>query len=163
MSSRVYWARRGAIAELRFDNPKKFNAMTLQMWLDFVAMVKDVAADPEARVLLLRGEGLKAFISGADIAEFDTNRSAATGSAVYDDAVAAAELAAQQPDGAERAEPKRDRGRQRRALPEQAADHSAWSGVLGPPKKLRRLRQVKSKLWPFKERCRIIFACFVFN
>ena len=41
MSSRVYWARRGAIAELRFDNPKKFNAMTLQMWLDFVAMVKD--------------------------------------------------------------------------------------------------------------------------
>jgi enoyl-CoA hydratase/carnithine racemase len=93
MNPRVYWARRGPIAELRFDNPKKFNAMTLQMWLDFVAMVKDVAADPEARVLLLRGEGLKAFISGADIAEFDTNRSAASGSEVYDNAVAAAQQA----------------------------------------------------------------------
>jgi len=93
MSARVYWARRGPIAELRFDNPKKFNAMTLQMWLDFVAMVKDAAADPETRVLLLRGEGFKAFISGADIAEFDTNRSAASGSEVYDDAVAAAQLA----------------------------------------------------------------------
>jgi enoyl-CoA hydratase/carnithine racemase len=93
MGPRVYWARRGPIAELRFDNPKKFNAMTLQMWLEFVAMVKDVAADPEARVLLLRGEGLKAFISGADIAEFDTNRSAASGSKAYDDAVAAAQQA----------------------------------------------------------------------
>lgn len=93
MGPRVHWARRGPIAELRFDNPKKFNAMTLQMWLDFVAMVQEVATDPEARVLLLRGEGDKAFISGADISEFDTNRSAQSGSDVYDDAVAAAQSA----------------------------------------------------------------------
>lgn len=93
MSPRVYWARRGRIAELRFDNPKKFNAMTLQMWQDFVAMVKEATIDRETRVLLLRGEGPKAFISGADISEFDTNRSASSGSDVYDDAVAAAQQA----------------------------------------------------------------------
>ncbi len=91
MSPRVYWVRRGPIAELRFDNPKKFNAMTLQMWLDFVAMVKEAAADNAARVLLLRGEGTRAFISGADISEFDTKRSAASGSGAYDDAVSAAQ------------------------------------------------------------------------
>lgn len=93
MSPRVYWARRGPIAELRFDNPRKFNAMTLQMWLDFVGMVKEAATDLETRVLLLRGEGPKAFISGADISEFDTNRSASSGSDAYDDAVAAAQEA----------------------------------------------------------------------
>lgn len=93
MSPRVYWARRGPIAELRFDNPKKFNAMTLQMWLDFVSMVKDAASDSATRVLLLRGEGSKAFISGADISEFDINRSASSGSDTYDNAVAAAQNA----------------------------------------------------------------------
>lgn len=93
MSSRLYWARRGPIAELRFDNPKKFNAMTLQMWLDFVGMVKDAASDDRTRVLLLRGEGTRAFISGADISEFDTNRSAESGSGAYDNAVADAQAA----------------------------------------------------------------------
>ncbi len=42
------------------------NAATLQGLLD---AVKQVAADPEARVLLLTGSGEKAFVAGADISE----------------------------------------------------------------------------------------------
>lgn len=87
MAGQVVWARRGPISELRFDNPAKMNAMSLAMWLDFADKVKELQADPDARVLLVRGEGDKAFISGADIAEFDSTRSAETGSEAYDDAV----------------------------------------------------------------------------
>ncbi|MBI2772428.1 MAG: enoyl-CoA hydratase/isomerase family protein [Burkholderiales bacterium] len=87
MAGTVSILRRGAIAEMRFDNPAKFNAMSLAMWQDVAAHAKALAPQDDVRVLLLRGEGEKAFISGADISEFDSNRSAETGSAAYDNAV----------------------------------------------------------------------------
>lgn len=82
-----------AIAELRIDNAAKFNAMTLGMWQELASRVAELQNDPAVRVLLLRGEGEKAFVSGADISEFETTRSAETGSAAYDEAVSAAQNA----------------------------------------------------------------------
>lgn len=90
---KVELVRRGAIAELRINNPKKYNAMSLAMWRDVAAHAEALSADNDVRVLLLRGEGNKAFISGADIAEFDTTRSRETGSGAYDGAVDAAQNA----------------------------------------------------------------------
>lgn len=84
---KVVLVRRGPIAELRIDNQKKFNAMSLSMWHDVAAQARALAADETVRVLLLRGEGDKAFISGADISEFDKTRSKETGSGAYDGAV----------------------------------------------------------------------------
>ena len=88
MPGRIDLARTGAVTELRIANPQKFNAMSLQMWHDLLQHVRGLHVNPEIRVLLLRGEGDKAFVSGADISEFDKNRSAASGSAEYDQAVA---------------------------------------------------------------------------
>lgn len=90
---KVALLRRGAIAELRIDNPAKKNAMSLSMWLDVARHARELAADDSVRVLLLRGEGDKSFISGADISEFDTTRSAETGSGAYDGAVDGAQAA----------------------------------------------------------------------
>ena len=90
---KVVLVRRGPIAELRIDNQKKFNAMSLSMWHDVVAHAKTLAADETVRVLLLRGEGDRAFISGADISEFDKTRSKETGSGAYDGAVDGAQAA----------------------------------------------------------------------
>ena len=87
MAGRIVVTQRGAIGEIRIDNPAKFNAMSLAMWQDLATNVQALARDPAMRVLLLRGEGSKAFVSGADISEFDHNRNAETGSGAYDSAV----------------------------------------------------------------------------
>jgi enoyl-CoA hydratase/carnithine racemase len=87
----VVLSRRGSVAEIRFSNPAKYNAMSLGMWQEFAQLVTGLHGDGDVRVLVLRGEGEKAFISGADISEFDTNRSAESGSATYDRAVEAAQ------------------------------------------------------------------------
>jgi enoyl-CoA hydratase/carnithine racemase len=84
---RIITVRRGAIGELRIDNPGKFNAMSLGMWHELAARTREFAAESDVRVVLLRGEGERAFVSGADITEFDTKRSAASGSRDYDAAV----------------------------------------------------------------------------
>ena len=93
MAGRIALVRTGAVAEIRIDQPDKFNAMSLQMWQDLVAQLHALHAAPQVRVLLLRGEGDKAFVSGADISEFDTRRSAESGSEAYDLAVAQAQRA----------------------------------------------------------------------
>ena len=88
-------ARRGGVVEIRFSNPAKYNAMSLAMWQDFGRRVRALATDEAVRVLLLRGDGDKAFISGADISEFDSTRSAQNSSAAYDRAVDEAQNALQ--------------------------------------------------------------------
>ncbi len=81
------------IATLRIDNPAKYNAMSLAMWQELATQVRALGEDRSVRVLVLRGEGDKAFVSGADISEFDKTRSAETGSELYDFAVEDAQAA----------------------------------------------------------------------
>jgi enoyl-CoA hydratase/carnithine racemase len=83
----------GGIVTLRINNPRKFNAMSLTMWQDLGVIVAELCDDPSVRVLLLRGEGERAFISGADISEFESSRSAESGTEVYDRAVEGAQVA----------------------------------------------------------------------
>jgi enoyl-CoA hydratase len=55
-----------------YNNPEKHNAMTA----DMLAAVNDIctayAEDPSVQVVVLRGAGEKAFISGADIKQLDS-------------------------------------------------------------------------------------------
>ena len=55
-----------AWAELTLNRPLKGNALTLAMLDDIEAHVKNVAADPAIRVLVIRGAG-KYFCTGGDI------------------------------------------------------------------------------------------------
>ncbi len=65
----------GAIGWVIFNNPEKRNAMSLEMSAATAAAMEDYARDPAIRVVILRGQGDKAFISGADISQFKERRS----------------------------------------------------------------------------------------
>lgn len=88
--------RNGTVGEVVFSNVKKFNAMTTQMWHDLPARISALDADPEIRVIVLSGDGDKAFISGADISQFDAERTDLLAQQLYTRSVDAAYLAPSQ-------------------------------------------------------------------
>ena len=64
----------GPIGWIVFENPGRHNAMSVAMWEALPAAVDALQADPQVRVLVLRGAGDQAFVSGADISQFDQVR-----------------------------------------------------------------------------------------
>ena len=66
--------RAGPVATIAFSNPKKFNAVSLDMWEAFPRHMQALDADPAVRVIVITGDGDKAFISGADISQFESAR-----------------------------------------------------------------------------------------
>jgi enoyl-CoA hydratase/carnithine racemase len=75
----------GAIGWITFNNPARRNAVSLEMWQALADIVADYAADDAIRVIVLKGAGDKAFVSGADISEFGEKRSSAETSRVYNE------------------------------------------------------------------------------
>jgi enoyl-CoA hydratase/carnithine racemase len=67
--------KQGAIGWLIWDNPTKLNALSPGMYPDAIEVISDFAADPAIKVVIMRGAGRKAFISGADIKSFGETRS----------------------------------------------------------------------------------------
>ncbi|MDB5876357.1 MAG: Enoyl-CoA hydratase/carnithine racemase, partial [Ramlibacter sp.] len=65
----------GPIGWMQFNNPARHNAVTLDMWKAVPEIISEFANDEQIRVVVLRGAGGKAFISGADISEFAEKRS----------------------------------------------------------------------------------------
>ena len=66
--------KEGAIGWVIFNNPEKRNAMSLEM-SEATALAMDAyARDPEVRVVIMKGAGDKAFVSGADISQFKERR-----------------------------------------------------------------------------------------
>ncbi len=61
-----------------FDHPERRNAISVEMWRQIPLAVEALAADPDVRVVILRGEGEAAFVAGADISEFGVERSGAS-------------------------------------------------------------------------------------
>jgi enoyl-CoA hydratase/carnithine racemase len=72
------------IATLTFNNPDKLNALSREMQVALPAALDRVRDDREVRVLVLRGAGDRAFVSGADISEFAEHRTAADDRAAYE-------------------------------------------------------------------------------
>ena len=66
-----------------FNNPEKRNAMSLDMWEGFGHALSELRDDPDVRVVILVGAGDKAFVSGADISQFEKNRHNAQASEEY--------------------------------------------------------------------------------
>ncbi len=71
------------IGWLTFNNPAKHNAISLEMSIGASQALEAFAADPAVRVVVLKGAGEKAFVSGADISEFEKNRSSAAQAEKY--------------------------------------------------------------------------------
>ncbi|ANY10009.1 enoyl-CoA hydratase-related protein [Pseudonocardia sp. HH130630-07] len=93
MSDHVVVERDGAVATVVLNRPAQHNAINAAMYRDLPGIVAGLDADPEVRVLVLRGAGTRAFASGADISEFEAERSDAVRAKAYNEKVAAAEQA----------------------------------------------------------------------
>jgi enoyl-CoA hydratase len=80
----------GPIGWLIFNQPERLNAVRLDMWQGLPAAVESLANDAAVRAIVVRGAGDKAFISGADIAEFDELRFDTPSNRKFTSAVSAA-------------------------------------------------------------------------
>jgi len=74
----------GALGWMVFNNAGKRNALSLDMWAAIPAILDRFERDPMVRVVVLRGAGEEAFISGADISEFEKVRATPEQIAHYD-------------------------------------------------------------------------------
>lgn len=79
----------GPLGWIRFDNPGKRNAMTIDMWQALSRHLARAADLPDLRAVILVGEG-KTFVSGSDISTFGERRSSPEAVAEYAAAVAEA-------------------------------------------------------------------------
>ena len=63
------------IGWITFNAPEKRNAMSLDMWQGLGEILGKLQEEKSLRVLILKGAGDAAFVSGADISEFEDKRS----------------------------------------------------------------------------------------
>lgn len=75
----------GHIGRMIFNNPAARNAVKLEMWQAIPLILDGFEADDDIKVIVLQGAGDKAFVSGADISEFETNRATPEGVKHYED------------------------------------------------------------------------------
>ena len=85
MSGRIHVEKEGALGWLVFDHPERRNAISHEMWEALPGAARSLGADPEVRVVLLRGAGEVAFVSGADISEFEGRRTGGAAAADYEE------------------------------------------------------------------------------
>ena len=67
--------KRDGLGWLIFDQPERHNAISQEMWRAIPGAAAELDADPDVRVVILRGRGEAAFVAGADISEFERTRS----------------------------------------------------------------------------------------
>lgn len=97
-TERMAFDREGGIGWITFNQPARRNAVSLDMWEALHQIVEACAVDPQVRVIVLKGAGDKAFVSGADISEFEDKRSTTRTIADYDAVAHAASLALREVD-----------------------------------------------------------------
>jgi enoyl-CoA hydratase/carnithine racemase len=81
---KVLVAREGAVGWITFNRAARHNALSVEMWAAIPQALDQLEADDQVRVIVLRGAGGKAFISGADISQFEKQRSGEQGRIGYD-------------------------------------------------------------------------------
>jgi enoyl-CoA hydratase len=74
---------RDGVGIITFNNPDKRNAMSLEMWEGLGQALVELRDNPDVRVVILVGAGDKAFVSGADISQFEKTRHNAAASEEY--------------------------------------------------------------------------------
>jgi enoyl-CoA hydratase len=71
---KVIGRKDGPVGHIIFNNPAKLNAVSLDMWDAVHGLLTGYAADAAIHVVVVSGAGGKAFVSGADISKFESER-----------------------------------------------------------------------------------------
>ena len=66
----------GTTLHLRFNNPARHNALSVDMWQAVPPLLRFAQDDERVRLVVFSGAGEKAFVSGADISQFEDMRAA---------------------------------------------------------------------------------------
>lgn len=82
------WLEAGVL-HIQFSNPARHNALSVDMWAAVPRLLANARHDTRVRLVVFSGAGEKAFVSGADISQFEDMRAAK-------DAVTQYELLAEQ-------------------------------------------------------------------
>jgi enoyl-CoA hydratase/carnithine racemase len=91
MTERIIAKKDGAVGWLIFNNPQRRNAVSVDMWEAIPQVLERYDADAEVRVVVLAGAGDKAFVSGADISQFENQRSSQEAVQRYEEIAEAAQ------------------------------------------------------------------------
>ena len=83
-TDRLLARKEAGVGIVTFNNPKRHNAVSLEMWEATTGALAKFAADDEVRVVVLTGAGGKAFVSGADISKFASERASIEATRAYD-------------------------------------------------------------------------------
>lgn len=83
----------GPVATVIFSNLPKMNAMSYDMWHAVPKVFAELDRNPAVRVIVCAGDGDKAFISGADISQFERLRGTVEAQVEYNKAVEQAYVA----------------------------------------------------------------------
>jgi len=75
------------IGSIRLNQPQKHNAISYEMWQGIAQLMDDFEADDAVRVIVVTGEGGKAFSAGADISQFEQKRGSTDAIEIYNAAV----------------------------------------------------------------------------
>src|SRR3954464_6647369 len=66
----------GRALHIRFNNPARHNALSVDMWEAVPPLLAQAREDDRVRLVVFSGAGEKAFVSGADITQFEDMRAA---------------------------------------------------------------------------------------
>lgn len=75
----------GSTLHIRFNNPERHNALSVDMWEAVPVLLAQAEADERVRLVVFSGAGEKAFVSGADISQFEDMRAARAAVARYEE------------------------------------------------------------------------------
>ena len=85
LTERLIAETQGPVGWLTFNNPARRNAVSIDMWEGIPQVLDRFEQDANIRVIVLKGEGDKAFVSGADVSQYEKQRSTAEGIQHYEE------------------------------------------------------------------------------
>ncbi|MGZ3579322.1 MAG: enoyl-CoA hydratase/isomerase family protein, partial [Syntrophales bacterium] len=68
----IIFQKANQVAVIRFNRPKAFNAVNVELFSDIIKALEICADDRDVKVIVLTGEG-KAFCAGGDVALFESS------------------------------------------------------------------------------------------
>ena len=75
----------GSTLHISFNNPQRHNALSVDMWEAVPVLLAQAEHDERVRLVVFSGAGEKAFVSGADISQFEDMRAAREAVARYEE------------------------------------------------------------------------------